>query len=172
MASDPATGHNERRRCTHRSYDLDCEAYDRFVADHGGRCALCGKTGPETPQGYLVIDHDHGVGQWAVRGLLCWRCNNVLDAYRHVKTPTENAYLADPWWRRHFGGLGLPVDQAPEPPIGTTVAADCFRWTRTRRGWERPRASHGPMTWEKLNRLYGPHKVQVVVEESRCAAAG
>lgn len=150
---------------THRLYDLTCDDYCALAADHDGRCAICGIAGPETPHGFLVIDHDRRLGRWAVRGPLCSRCNTTLDAAWHTRTPAENAYLADPWWRRHFTRLGLVTELAPEPAIGTVVAAGEFRWTRTARGWERPRAVCRLTSWSELNRNYGPRKVRLVAAQ-------
>jgi hypothetical protein len=147
--------------CAHRNYSLGCDEYEQLVADHDGRCAICRITGPETPQGFLVIDHDYWYGYWAVRGLLCSQCNTTLDAYGHTRTVAEEAYLADPWWRRHFARLGLPAEPLTEPAVGAVIAVGQFRWMRTERGWERPRAPHRLTTWRELHRQYGPHKIRM-----------
>lgn len=147
--------------CAHRNYGLTCDEYDHLAADHGGRCFICGSGAAETAHGFLVIDHDGALGYWAVRGLLCSRCNTTLGAFGRVLTPAEDAYLADPWWRRHFARIGCPAELRAEPPVGAVAVAGPFRWTRTKRGWERPTAPMRLTTWPALCRLYGPRKLQV-----------
>jgi hypothetical protein len=44
----------------------------------GGVCAICGEARPEART--LHVDHDHATG--AIRGLLCFRCNNALGDFR------------------------------------------------------------------------------------------
>jgi len=56
---------------TARRYRITDSEYRELVAAHGGKCALCDTI---TPQ--LVVDHDHRSG--AVRGMLCYACNNAL----------------------------------------------------------------------------------------------
>ena len=149
-------------RCAHRKYNLNCDEFDELVADYDARCALCAITGPEAPHGFLVIDHDFRYGDWAIRGLLCSRCNSTIDAVGHVRTPKEEAYLADPWWRRRFGRLGLPVELVPEPPVGTVVAIGCQQWERTGRGWEDFRC--WPQSWRWLTVRHPPHEIRVIGE--------
>lgn len=48
--------------------------YDQMVELYGERCAICGAG--RSPQRRLCIDHDHETDE--IRGLLCFRCNNVL----------------------------------------------------------------------------------------------
>lgn len=50
--------------------------YEAMLAAQDGHCALCPAT-PKTRR--LHVDHDHKTG--AVRGLLCYRCNNALPAW-------------------------------------------------------------------------------------------
>lgn len=54
----------------HRYYRLTCEEFDALVKRSEGRCDICGVI-----TFLLVIDHDHDLGLWAVRGLLCPSCN-------------------------------------------------------------------------------------------------
>lgn len=50
--------------------------YERLFAEQAGGCAICGNP-PKTRR--LHIDHDHKTD--AVRGLLCFRCNNALPSW-------------------------------------------------------------------------------------------
>lgn len=63
---------------SHRQYQLNCPDYDRLIARAAGRCEICGVLAEENHRGKLVIDHDHLLGTWAVRGLLCYSCNSSL----------------------------------------------------------------------------------------------
>ncbi|MGW1784572.1 endonuclease domain-containing protein [Streptomyces sp. NPDC002143] len=51
----------------------------------------------------LYIDHDHTLGIWAVRGLVCHRCNQALravDAGQRKRPAAVSRYLASAWHRR------------------------------------------------------------------------
>jgi len=61
-------GHNGRQ------YKLTSEEYQQLWSSQNGRCAICEAVGR------LVIDHCHNTG--AVRGLLCFNCNNALGRFR------------------------------------------------------------------------------------------
>jgi hypothetical protein len=52
------------------------DEYARLLKAQGGGCAICG-TKPKTRR--LHVDHDHKTGE--VRGLLCHRCNRVLQSW-------------------------------------------------------------------------------------------
>lgn len=56
-----------------RKFGLTLEQYDAMLAKQGGCCALCRRP-PRTIA--LHVDHDHATG--AIRGLLCFQCNNAL----------------------------------------------------------------------------------------------
>lgn len=81
--------------CYHVGYSLSCNEYDDLIRIASGCCRLCST--PTTP---LYIDHDHTLGNWAVRGLVCHRCNQSL---RHVEAgnrpPTVEVtnYLNSAW---------------------------------------------------------------------------
>ncbi|MFE5868826.1 endonuclease domain-containing protein [Streptomyces roseifaciens] len=62
--------------CYHTSYALTCSEYDDLLLRAGGQCMLC-KIRPRSGRS-LNIDHDHALGGWAVRGLVCDRCNQVI----------------------------------------------------------------------------------------------
>lgn len=147
--------------CSHRVYHLNCDEYDRLWSHADGRCQICGTTPEQTKHGFLVVDHDAGVGQWAVRGLLCTNCNTALPA---GSTPSDAAdYLATPWWRAELTRLGASGDPAPEPPVGTTVSVLRVNFRRDTDGWKHV-AKHGgaPRSWGQMNRYYGPHRIKVL----------
>ena len=49
--------------------------YERLVETHGSEtCFACGR---KPGKRRLAIDHDHAL--MSVRGLLCWRCNRLLE---------------------------------------------------------------------------------------------
>lgn len=98
---DHTHGHN-----SHPRYRLTCDEMDQLLARSGNRCEVCDIPAAETTQGHLMIDHDHALGKWAVRGLLCHRCNVTLSRYydpkysfslrRHLR-PRVRAYLRRPF---------------------------------------------------------------------------
>lgn len=66
-----------------KRYGLSVEDYDRILEAQGGLCAICGqaeamKRGDTTWE--LSVDHDHETG--AVRGLLCYSCNQGVGRFR------------------------------------------------------------------------------------------
>lgn len=65
---------SDRKSHLKRKYGITPEEYDTLLAQQGGVCGICGR---EPNRGIsLHVDHDHATG--AVRGLLCFRCNNAL----------------------------------------------------------------------------------------------
>lgn len=135
------------RQCSHRRYFLDCADYDALVEHAADCCQICGRAGKETGHGYLVIDHDATLGNWAVRGLLCSSCNLQIEHGR----VDSGAYLASPWHARY----GLTYK--PEPELGSVIRAGRRRFQRTSTGWE-SRDGYGAarLSWETLLRRYGP----------------
>ncbi|MDR3082116.1 MAG: endonuclease VII domain-containing protein [Streptomyces sp.] len=132
---------------------MSCAEYDALVEHAGDRCQLCSRTGPETGHGYLVIDHDARLGDWAVRGLLCSRCNLLIE-YAQIDSAATEAYLNSPWYSRHF------IQALDEPPIGSFIRAGRRRFERTRQGWEpRDRFQGGCLSWDRLAAKYGPHNI-------------
>lgn len=92
-------GHSKRPdvSCTHLiSHRLTCAEYDAMRDRAGGRCEICRRRDRDTPRGELVIDHFTGRGTWFVRGLLCDRCNALMQ--RHDGTapwgPATSPYAA------------------------------------------------------------------------------
>ncbi|MFD5814400.1 endonuclease domain-containing protein [Streptomyces sp. NPDC127038] len=84
--------------CYHTGYSLTCAEYDDLRRLAKGRCKIC-----KAETARLFIDHDHALGVWAVRGLICHRCNQhlkVVDAGRGAPGPDVTRYLANAWHRR------------------------------------------------------------------------
>ena len=79
------------------------DEYEAILERQGGVCAICGEKG----NGSLHLDHRHSDG--GIRGLLCFRCNGALGAFRD----SENLLgAAIEYLRRHgTGGVddALPV---------------------------------------------------------------
>jgi hypothetical protein len=150
-------------KCAHRNYSMTCAEFDVLKAAYGDACAICGRLGPETRHGFLVIDHDPHFGYWAVRGLLCSTCNSrIMDGVAFNEASA--AYLADPWWRRWFAELGVETDMLPEPGLGAVVRGERYRYTHTKKGWECPSLWHcwgKLMTWRGLYAVYGPRKLTI-----------
>lgn len=107
--------------CYHVGYSLTCTEYDTLLTRAQGRCELCG----ELPS-RLQIDHDHRLGTWAVRGLLCQACNNRLghiDSGRWLADSPVRAYLKSAW---HLA-VDTTARAARVKPRGTcpTCGRDC-----------------------------------------------
>jgi hypothetical protein len=64
-----------RERRQHlKKYGLSFNDFMQLMERQGGVCAICGMPPPEGR--HLDVDHCHSTGH--VRGLLCNRCNNLL----------------------------------------------------------------------------------------------
>ena len=74
MRSTPEGKAKQRTGHLKRKYGMTVEQYDTILSEQGGGCAICGRK--PRPDISLHIDHDHETG--AVRGILCFRCNNGL----------------------------------------------------------------------------------------------
>ncbi|MGJ3559001.1 endonuclease domain-containing protein [Streptomyces sp. INA 01156] len=77
-------GHARRPdlRCAHVLYRLTCDEYEAMRDRAQDRCELCGIPDHETPRGQLVIDHFEAQRvAFFVRGLLCDRCNSVMQRH-------------------------------------------------------------------------------------------
>jgi len=72
--STPEAKRRERAAHLMRKYGMTIEQYDAMLEAQGGGCFICGRA----PRGdiSLHVDHDHSSG--AIRGILCFRCNNAL----------------------------------------------------------------------------------------------
>lgn len=138
------TGHSS---CTHKQYAVSCDEYEVMVAAAGGSCQMC-----QTPTAPLVIDHDHALGPWAVRGLLCTSCNVILGRIEHGRkgmTPTAGRYLDAPWH-------------------------EAQGWIATKRTCRRERIKCqvcGRLIGAMLNGIPYPHRADPMVEASCIGAA-
>lgn len=154
-------------RCAHARYGITCEEYGDLQRQAQNRCQICGIPADDTPHGLLHIDHEAGRGEWAVRGLLCSRCNTQLDSNVHVLDAAAVArYLCNPWYRSKFAELGISLSPTPQPSVGSAVeTSDGRTWHRDELGWGR-RNRHGrvlqPIGWATLTRRYGPRIRQIV----------
>ncbi|MBA3652914.1 MAG: endonuclease VII domain-containing protein [Actinobacteria bacterium] len=70
----PEVKAREREGYLLRKYGITQARYDELLAKQGGVCAICDR--PPSDKISLHVDHSHGDG--AIRGLLCFRCNNAL----------------------------------------------------------------------------------------------
>jgi hypothetical protein len=77
----------DRKSHLKRKYGLTIEQYDAMLAAQAGGCAICGE--PPRDDIELHVDHDHTTG--AVRGLLCFRCNNAIGDLREATELFEAA---------------------------------------------------------------------------------
>jgi hypothetical protein len=158
--------------CTrHRSYALSCDQFDALLEHSGGNCELCGLEGDASAWGLLHIDHEHQVGRWAVRGLLCDGCNARLQRHRRLpSTPPLLRYLASPWYRCELERLGLSDELPAEPGPGSSVATLGRSWTRLDTEVDACWGSmHGRMhctfkSWREIRYEYGPFHFRVIEE--------
>ena len=74
----------EREYHLRRKYGVGLAEYEGLLEAQGGVCKICGEARPE--ERTLHVDHDHETG--AIRGLLCFRCNNAIGDLR------DDDYLA------------------------------------------------------------------------------
>ena len=157
-----ARGDHKGPCLSHRRYHLTCEEFGVLLAAYADRCGICKIPGTETRLGYLLIDHDHDRGDWAVRGMLCSTCNRRIRDGR-VPSPEAAAYLADPWYLRRLAERGISPDPMREPPMGTVIAGRRHYWRRTERGWvmASPNLRGGPMSWRALNQLLAPYNIRI-----------
>ena len=84
--------HDKRpgRGCQHGVYRLTCAAFDALYALAAGCCQRCGCPEAESGRGRLVIDHDHrGNSLAAVRGLLCYSCNRIMQYFDEGRRPGD-----------------------------------------------------------------------------------
>jgi hypothetical protein len=94
------THRGQRTRINKRStilakYGLREADYDAMLAAQGGSCAMC-HCFPHSKRNanhkYFSIDHDHETGY--VRGLLCVRCNLILEEEPYFTTGAEYLRVA------------------------------------------------------------------------------
>lgn len=164
----PALTLPEHETHNHCLYGMDCLQFEALLAACDQSCQSCGIASGSAGCRKLVIDHNHQVGDWAVRGMLCSRCNTGI---RYDQTTPEWAlpYLDDPWWPRLLADLGVAVEMA-EP--GEERVTDFFGrlWFRRSNGWSTGlcrRGSDGAVQWAQLLRKFGPHNLTPVPAASR-----
>jgi hypothetical protein len=96
-----------------RRYGIGQVDVDELLEAQGGRCAICGRAGPEH------VDHDHRTG-W-VRGILCFNCNGGLGQFRDDPELLGEAltYLKGTTWQRvliHPGVFQMCSPMRGRPP--------------------------------------------------------
>jgi hypothetical protein len=163
----PGTLPDHERCSTHLWHALGCEQYERLLARSGQRCEICGLPGAENPRRKLFIDHS-ALNRWAVRGLLCNRCNTRLTVEAEIAALDWCAdYLADSWWIQECKRVGVPAAIAPEPDCGSVIR-DQFDvvWLREGDGKWRPRGTGRPgissASWQWLYNQRGPQNMAVL----------
>lgn len=155
----------------HEWYGLTCEQYEKLLLERGQYCWICGCPGEKsTSAGKLYIDHDHHVGRWAVRGLLCHRHNVVLRRDRDAPGWAQ-PYLSSLWYLRMLQECGL--DPAPPEYDKWTVAASgrwanppkvrdfkgrVWTWNEDVRAWGHPQSACW-YPWKSLLNRFGPHNL-------------
>lgn len=148
---------------------LGCGQYEQLLARSGQCCEVCGRPGAEIPRGKLHIDHDHTRPAWAVRGLLCNRCNSHLtEAAAEARHAWAADYLDNAWWVRECERLGVPIEPSPQPDYGSAIC-DQFgaMWMREGDGKWRPQGGMGRpgiswASWEWLYDHRGPHNMALL----------
>lgn len=85
----PKTAAAAQRRYNYKhKYGITVEDYDRMFAEQEGRCLICGTDVPGGHRKHLCVDHCHETGR--VRGLLCNRCNGLLQWYEKNRKQIES----------------------------------------------------------------------------------
>lgn len=102
------------KTCNHaHAYGLSCANYERLIERAKAACERCGQ---QTHR--LSIDHDHEIGDWAVRGLVCPRCNTHLNFVDRGEKPMDEAtwnYIARAF---HADRYGVPARLGPFTTVG------------------------------------------------------
>jgi len=139
---------------------LSCGTYEGLLAESGQRCRICQTEARHNTAGKLFIDHDDSMGKWAVRGLLCHRCNSLLaekPGWAVVPPADFRTYLADPWYVRRARQLGVELTMPPEPPRSALVRdAHGRAWEHTWMGWRCPDGRARARDWNWLAAQFGP----------------
>jgi recombination endonuclease VII len=161
--------HSESNCVNHKQYWLTCEKYDDLLRRSDFACEICAK--PHQNNGIYKkphIDHDHDLGRWAVRGLLCHSCNTSLDYPSMAEC--RSAYLANSWYVKELARESMtPGTIPPEPRIGTVAADVADRWrVRQSDGWYSDGGNrwwnrNEPWTWTDWITEVGPHNVRAVL---------
>jgi hypothetical protein len=171
-APDGAVPQGMHSRCaTHVKYALTCRQFDRLLARSRGRCEACGASAGQERFGVLSIDHEHGLGRWAVRGMLCNVCNTALHP-RSAVLPTFSEYLQRSFYLTLLAESSISDLSPIEPPLGTVVLDHGgYPWRREHdyfpgiRWYPRHcRHPQSPESWEWLVKRSGPHKLTVYAD--------
>lgn len=149
--------------CNHKRYWLTCDQYEDLITACGNCCQACGRPADDcSPHRKLYIDHDYDYGIWAVRGLLCPRCNGLLPQGATGPDWAQD-YLADPWFKRFFAALGVPIEMPPEPPIGSSFSSPTgSTWVRDLHRWQNKSHAKSWRTWAGMYRDFSPADLQHV----------
>ena len=140
--------------CTnHRRYLMTCEQYAELEARGRGCCEICGRLPGQTSHRMLYIDHEPFLGNWAVRGILCGRCNSGLDLPSVVPQDVRAHYLASSWYHR----LPEPIDEPDSLVVQgrwerTWIRDEAGRWVPSRRG----RMKYA-CAWREVVQAAGPY---------------
>lgn len=88
--------------CHHSTYRLTCADYEELWAYAKGRCEICRCRPEDTPDGKLFIDHAGEYDEYAVRGLLCSKCNSLMGYVDRGQKKDSRAlrYRRDAWFVR------------------------------------------------------------------------
>lgn len=142
--------------CHHKTFRLTCDRYEALIAESEGACMACGLEAARTSLGKLVIDHDYDHGPWAVRGLLCSRCNSLF-LHEEAGPYWAQPYLTDPWFLRGLKRLGISPELPDEPSRDSYLRdfdnhiwffdGEKWRWT-----WNRSPL----LDWRELFYRFGP----------------
>lgn len=153
------------RNCQHFVYAMNCAEMDNLCSWSNDRCRICGRSAAQNAHRWLSIDHAATRGDWAVRGLVCSSCNGRLrETPMYIWRPEVEQYMALAWVDYYFGER---CHQQPEPSIGKSAHAAGYIWTRAEFGWwphiepNRTRSAR-VMTWDGLNRQYGPPRIEII----------
>lgn len=133
------------RTCAHTKYKLTCRDFDELRQATDGQCWICEAHEQDLPGSTLYVDHDASVGPWAVRGLLCNRCNSCLDLPL-IEGPKRDAYLANAWYLRHPDRLVAPAPRPLDADFALTQLDEVTAQAR-QLGWHRCGVNWRRQSW-------------------------
>ena len=84
--TDPAFKSRKNRSRVVSRYGLTQKAFAALLDLQGHACAICKTPHIDENGKRLFIDHNHAIGQQAVRGLLCGPCNMGLGSFKDSPT--------------------------------------------------------------------------------------
>ncbi|TMZ58010.1 hypothetical protein EMG21_30315 [Klebsiella pneumoniae] len=149
--------------CRHKHYMMNCDQFEGLLARANHRCEICERPGVDTEHRQLYIDHalEPGNRDWAVRGLLCGKCNSRLRR-GEAFSPEAERFLTNAWYRQQMERAGVPPEGPPEPEHGFCDQFGRF-WEQRRGRWSQPnghgRARHRNLSWRGLVGELGPHNI-------------